>query len=252
MERARSKLSETDKAITELDKQRRATSKELQDAEVACKKLTNSKSRLDRELSEANEVYDQRYGQQNIILSSFDFVCSLKRLLAQHKWIKSAESTFGVPGTVYSFSSGDMKDVVDRVEKLREVQSRLRNQVNMKAMAMLEAIKTEHDDLLKKKAIVEKDKSTILQSIDELDKKKAEALEKTYSQVNQDFGSVFSTLLPGTQARLEPPPGMTIQEGLQVRVAFGNTWKESLTELSGGQRYVFASTIVNKKRHQIH
>ena len=26
-------------------------------------------------------------------------------------------------------------------------------------------------------------------------------------------------------------------DGLEVRVAFGNVWKESLSELSGGQRY---------------
>jgi structural maintenance of chromosome 2 len=109
---------------------------------------------------------------------------------------------------------------------------------------MMEDIKKEHDELLKKKAIVEKDKDKILQSIEELDKKKAEALERTHAQVNKDFGSIFSTLLPGTQARLEAPPGMTVQEGLEVKVAFGTTWKESLTELSGGQRSLIALSLI--------
>lgn len=92
---------------------------------------------------------------------------------------------------------------------------------------MMEDIKREHDELLKKKVIVEKDKCKILQSIEvrghgshtccfvfkflsdtkwkclpqELDKKKAEALEKTHAQVNKDFGNIFSTLLPGTQVK---------------------------------------------------
>ena len=52
----------------------------------------------------------------------------------------------------------------------------------------------------------------------------------------QDFGSIFSTLLPGTQAKLMAPEGMTILDGLEFKVAFGDVWKESLTELSGGQR----------------
>ena len=53
----------------------------------------------------------------------------------------------------------------------------------------------------------------------------------------QDFGSIFSTLLPGTSARLSPPEGMTVLDGLEVKVAFGGVWKESLQELSGGQRW---------------
>ncbi len=44
-------------------------------------------------------------------------------------------------------------------------------------------------------------------------------------------------LLPGTDARLSPPEGMGILDGLEVNVAFGGIWKESLQELSGGQRY---------------
>ena len=54
----------------------------------------------------------------------------------------------------------------------------------------------------------------------------------------QDFGSIFSTLLPGTTAKLAPPEGQTELDGLEVKVAFGNVWKESLSELSGGQRFV--------------
>ncbi len=52
----------------------------------------------------------------------------------------------------------------------------------------------------------------------------------------QEFNNIFSSLLPGTKAQLVPPEGQTILDGLQFRVAFGDTWKESLSELSGGQR----------------
>lgn len=55
-------------------------------------------------------------------------------------------------------------------------------------------------------------------------------------QVNKDFGSIFSTLLPGATAKLAPPQGCGVLEGLEFKVALGTTWKENLTELSGGQR----------------
>lgn len=32
--------------------------------------------------------------------------------------------------------------------------------------------------------------------------------------------------------------------GLEVRVAFGDVWKESLTELSGGQRSLLALSLI--------
>ncbi len=35
-------------------------------------------------------------------------------------------------------------------------------------------------------------------------------------KVNKDFGSIFSTLLPGTKAKLQPPEGMDVLDGLEV------------------------------------
>jgi structural maintenance of chromosome 2 len=37
-------------------------------------------------------------------------------------------------------------------------------------------------------------------------------------QVNRDFGSIFSTLLPGTNAKLVPAEGQTVLDGLEVKV----------------------------------
>jgi len=57
-------------------------------------------------------------------------------------------------------------------------------------------------------------------------------------QVNKDFGEIFSTLLPGAHAKLVPIPSPECIDGLEIRVAFGGVWKDSLSELSGGQRCV--------------
>jgi hypothetical protein len=57
--------------------------------------------------------------------------------------------------------------------------------------------------------------------------------------LGSDFGVIFSDLLPGNTAKLEPPEGKTIMDGLEVKVRLGSVWKHSLTELSGGQRFVF-------------
>ena len=48
----------------------------------------------------------------------------------------------------------------------------------------------------------------------------------------------------GTQAKLEPPEGGTVADGLEVKVAFNGVWKDSLTELSGGQRSLLALSLI--------
>ena len=97
--------------------------------------------------------------------------------------------------------------------------------------------------MLKRREIIAKDKNQIEKVIDELDVKKKETLATTYAKVNRDFGSIFSTLLPDASARLEPSNG-NVLEGLEVRVAFGGKEKESLSELSGGQRSLLALSLV--------
>lgn len=127
---------------------------------------------------------------------------------------------------------------------------------------------------MEKKRIVENDKRKIELVIEELDEKKNQALKTTWTkvcmcawllgrvlyelllilsrppspptpphtQVNRDFSSIFHTLLPNARAKLEPPEGGTVLDGLVMKVGFGDCWKDSLSELSGGQRSLLAVT----------
>jgi hypothetical protein len=83
-----------------------------------------------------------------------------------------------------------------------------------------------------------RDKKKIEETIVSLDEYKKKALQETWEKVNGDFGQIFAELLPGSFAKLDPPENKTINEGLEVKVCLGKVWKQSLTELSGGQRYV--------------
>jgi structural maintenance of chromosome 2 len=127
---------------------------------------------------------------------------------------------------------------------LKESQGTLAKKINKKVMGMIEKAEEEYQNLMKKRRIIENDKEKITKVILELDMKKNEALEITWRKVNQDFGSIFRTLLPGTSAKLDPPENMSLLDGLQVHVAFGGVWKDSLTELSGGQRSLLALSLI--------
>lgn len=109
---------------------------------------------------------------------------------------------------------------------------------------MIEKAEGEYTELLRKRKVVENDKKKIETVIENLDVKKKVELERTWKKVNKNFGSIFSTLLPGSNAKLEPPEGMEAWEGLEVKIAFGDIWKQSLSELSGGQRSLIALSLI--------
>ena len=50
--------------------------------------------------------------------------------------------------------------------------------------------------------------------------------------------------MPGACAKLEPPAGKTVLEGLELKVGFNGSWKDSLSELSGGQRSLLALSLI--------
>ncbi|XP_060093143.1 structural maintenance of chromosomes protein 2 [Heteronotia binoei] len=166
------------------------------------------------------------------------------KMLKDYKWIAAEKHLFGQLNTAYDFKTNNPKEAGQRLQKLQEKKENLSRNVNMRAMNMLSEAEERYNDLMKKKRIVENDKFKILATIAELDLKKNETLNIAWQKVNKDFGSIFSTLLPGANAMLSPPEGQTVLDGLEFRVALGNTWKENLTELSGGQRSLVALSLI--------
>ncbi|CAL9067896.1 unnamed protein product [Musa banksii] len=221
---SRSKLKECDTQISCIAKEQQNLQQKLSDAAVERKKMENEVKRMEIEQK--------------------DFSLKVNKLLEKHGWIAAEKQLFGKSGTDYDFSAHDPSKSREELEKMQAQQSGLEKRVNKKVMAMFEKAEDEYNDLISKKNIIENDKSKIKKVIEELDEKKKETLKLTWIKVNEDFGSIFSTLLPGTTAKLEAPEGCSFLDGLEVRVAFGSVWKQSLSELSGGQRSLLALSLI--------
>ncbi|RHY64397.1 hypothetical protein DYB30_008789 [Aphanomyces astaci] len=169
---------------------------------------------------------------------------AVNHLLDTHSWIATERQYFGKEHTDYDFRQKDYPTAQKRLAGLKDTQGALSKKINKKVMGMIEKAEHEYQSLMTKRGIIENDKTKITAVIQELDAKKNEALETTWVKVNTDFGAIFSTLLPGTTAKLDPPEHGTVLDGLVVKVAFGQVWKESLTELSGGQRSLLALSLI--------
>ncbi|GKY98410.1 hypothetical protein MPSEU_000798500 [Mayamaea pseudoterrestris] len=165
-------------------------------------------------------------------------------LETKYSWVLNEKHAFGISGGDYDFAATNLEAVSKDLHSRKKEQETLSKKVNKKVMGMIEKAESEYTELLRKRKVVENDKKKIQAVIQELDVKKKAEVERTWVKVNRDFGSIFATLLPGTRAKLEPPDGMAAWEGLEVKVAFGDVWKETLSELSGGQRSLLALSLI--------
>ncbi|KOC65212.1 Structural maintenance of chromosomes protein 2 [Habropoda laboriosa] len=130
------------------------------------------------------------------------------------------------------------------VQRLQSMREKLSRNINTRAISLFDKEEEQYNEMMKKKKIVENDKRKILETIKYLEEKKKETLLKAWEQVNKDFGSIFSSLLPGADAKLQPPENQTVTDGLEVKIGFSGIWKESLGELSGGQRSLVALSLI--------
>ncbi|KAF8885194.1 condensin complex subunit SMC2 [Infundibulicybe gibba] len=136
---------------------------------------------------------------------------------------KASAATFeDKDGSQYDFKALDIGRLRDKARELEDVEKR-------------------EADLKKNLATVMKDKEKIEETIEELDRYKRDALQKTWEK---RFGGIFAELLPGNFAKLQPPDGQDLMDGLEVKVRLGTVWKQSLTELSGGQRSLIALSLI--------
>ncbi|KAK4146813.1 condensin complex component SMC2-like protein [Dichotomopilus funicola] len=169
---------------------------------------------------------------------------SVSRMEEEHEWIAEARDQFGRTGTPYDFKGQNIAECKATHKNLLERSQGLRKKINPKVMNMIDSVEKKEVSLKHMMRTVIRDKRKIEETIISLDDYKKKALQETWEKVNGDFGQIFSELLPGSFAKLDPPEGKTISDGLEVKVSLGKVWKQSLTELSGGQRSLIALSLI--------
>ncbi|KAF7553078.1 hypothetical protein G7046_g7202 [Stylonectria norvegica] len=170
---------------------------------------------------------------------------NVARLEGEHDWIHDEKDKFGRNGTPYDFQGQNIGESKSTLRNLSERFQGMKKKINPKVMNMIDSVEKKEVSLKHMIKTVIRDKRKIEETIVSLDEYKKKALQETWVKVNGDFGQIFSELLPGGSfAKLDPPEGKTISDGLEVKVCLGKVWKQSLTELSGGQRSLVALSLI--------
>jgi len=218
LEDEQAKLTGFDEELRELESATRSKNARIAEDSLEKQKLGHEIERFHKDQQTATEL--------------------VARMEREHEWIDDEKEQFGRPGTPYDFKGQNISECRSSLKKLTERSQNMKKKINPKVMNMIDSVEKKELALKNMLRTVIKDKKKIEDTILSLDKYKKEALEKTWKKVTGDFGQIFAELLPGSFAKLEPPEGKDVSAGLEVKVSLGKVWKQSLTELSGGQRLV--------------
>jgi structural maintenance of chromosome 2 len=215
----RAKLHQFDDELRALEEAMRSKTARIAEESLEMQKLGHQVERFNKEQQNAAEI--------------------VSRLEGEHEWIQDEKDKFGRSGTPYDFQGQNIAESKSTLRNLLERFQGMKKKINPKVMNMIDSVEKKEVSLKHMIKTVIRDKRKIEETIVSLDDYKKKALQETWEKVNGDFGQIFSELLPGGSfAKLDPPEGKTISDGLEVKVCLGKVWKQSLTELSGGQRYV--------------
>lgn len=218
LEDERAKLSGFDEELKSLEDTIKSKSNRITEESLELQKLGHQVEKFGKDQHQASQ--------------------SLAQMKKDHEWIEDEQESFGRANTPYDFNSQNIAESKSSLKNITERFQGMKKKINPKVMNMIDSVEKKEASLKQMMKTVIKDKRKIEETINSLDEYKKEALRKTWEKVNKDFGQIFNDLLPGSFAKLDPPEGKEISDGLEVKVCLGKVWKQSLTELSGGQRYV--------------
>ncbi|KAH8113153.1 condensin complex subunit SMC2 [Phellopilus nigrolimitatus] len=224
LQEERATLTRFDNELKELESVIKDKKQAISDADLQLKKLEHDLQALTKDKTSAQ-----------------NFVANLEKM---YDWISEEKKFFGKQGSAFDFGANDMGRLKEKARELEEQQKGMKKKINPKVLNMIDSVEKREAALKKMMSTVLKDKEKIEATIEELDRYKRDALQKTWEKVNGDFGGIFGELLPGNFAKLQPPEGQDLTQGLEVKVQLGSVWKQSLTELSGGQRSLIALSLI--------
>ena len=221
------KISRTsfDKSIAEVEENLNNEKIKLDEADINLKKFQSLMETLEKERKEAKS--------------------DIEKLEKEFTWLRSVrDEILRQDHPVASKSKSEIEKLKNKLMEIKDDVNIRGKSINRRIIPLIERSEKEAEDLLSKRAALEREKKTIEEFINELDDKKGRALSRTWQIVNSNFGAIFRSLLPMVDAKLAPPEGMSALEGLELRVQLGSVWKDSLTELSGGQKSLLALSLV--------
>jgi len=234
---------EQEKKISELEK----------DLESKEKEQTTFRGKLQELFAQQNENAQQLRNaetENNSILLKTSQLEQTRNNLAIEKAQHDAESA-ALAEEFMPFKDVQILENIKSVEsvknKVRELNNKLQTfgNVNMRALEIFDAVKTEYAELSSRVGTLDKEKNDVLSIITEIETKKKETFMKTYDEIATRFADIHSKVADKNHAEVELENAENpFEGGILVRVTDLKGKKASLACLSGGEKVLIALSFI--------
>ena len=134
--------------------------------------------------------------------------------------------------------------LINKLNEFKEAKEKI-GSVNLLSLEVYDSVKKEYDSVKEKTEIIDREKESILKTINEIDNRKKKTFMKTMNDLNEIFTRNFSELsLKGIvslelENKKEPFDG-----GVQIVVKTGHGKYFDVTSLSGGEQTLVALSLI--------
>lgn len=235
---AASEVTELEQAIKEQKDKLNAQNKEMHNLLVKKDKMLKQNQEIEL------EVKKKENEKKKISSAAQHAKNQMEELEVKYPWIPEEKAFFGMTNTRYDYKRQDPVEAGNKLTKMMESKSKMERNLNMNAIMVLDREEENFKETERRRTIVAMDKEKIKKIIVKMDEEEQAQLNRAADEVNKNFSGIFSSLLPGADAKLNPVLTKGCLTGLEIKVGFNGKWKESLGELSGGQKSLVALSLV--------
>jgi len=228
-------LAHLDRKQKEVDDQKRQTSlysEEIRAIQVKVEELKKENEHRLKRKAALSEDYHSRATCQAQIKED------LQELRHKHSYVVNPP-----------FSREDL-EALDPLKAVKELQLmrgeiyRKGAKVNKWVGGTLEDLRKDFNKVAEERSGMESGSRVLERVIQTLNERKEVDLQRTVLAVGENLRKVFSALLPGAEADLQPVITGKGRKGLEFKVSFSGVTKTNLNELSGGQRSLLALSFI--------
>jgi len=233
------KRSELEAAIAEAEARRAKAADALAQGETALREATLSEREAERTASEAREARARSEARTDAAREAVTFAAE-RIMEAQEVTPSKLLETLGADPE----NMAPAETIETEVAMLRRQRDAL-GAVNLRAEEDAREVQEEHDGLLKEKTDLEEAIRALRNGIASLNKEGRERLLTAFEQVNENFGTLFSHLFGGGEARLvlvesDDP----LEAGLEIMCQPPGKKLSVLSLLSGGEQTLTALALI--------
>ena len=211
---------------------------------------------LKNEVFENVEKFEQvKKEKQNLFESYTNYASKFNDISSTEPWIQEEEIYFNVPSSEYQFENVDFDQTLQEIFDLESKIDVMRRNVDLNILEKSNFLEKKFGECNEKRKIVDEGFEMLNMNVDFLKDKKLDQFNKCFEKVNDYFGKIFSQLLKGANTKIELTKNTKninrngslqnyIDYGCEIKVSFNGVWKDSLSELSGGQKSILALSLI--------